>query len=321
MYIANIRKESCLKDILGPLVSSQNGHRFLLVISNYCIHCPEAIPLGSIGAKKIAEIFDQYFYQDGFPEEILADQGSNFIAKNLLEVCEIHGIKPIPTSPFLPQTDGLVENLNGRFQLTKKFVMDKPRDWDRFIPFVLFVLYRETPQASTKFSPFELLYGRRPRGPLDLINEQWEHAENSTVRPAHELLSVREDFGRPLKRLIKIFWRRLKGRKPQYNKKAKPRDLEVDNDVLVLMPTETHKLETRWKAILKSWGCKLRSPFLGRKKKEDDSTYQSSSEVSAKANGFPPFYPTSYQADNCGNKEEINIVIDSLSYLTEKRNK
>ena len=29
--------------------------------------------------------------------------------------------------------------------------------------------YREVPQASTGFSPFELLYGRAVRGPLDIV--------------------------------------------------------------------------------------------------------------------------------------------------------
>ena len=38
--------------------------------------------------------------------------------------------------------------------------------WDKLIPYVLFA-YREVPQESTGFSPFELLYGREVRGPLE----------------------------------------------------------------------------------------------------------------------------------------------------------
>ena len=35
------------------------------------------------------------------------------------------------------------------------------------------------PQNSTGFLPFELLYGRSPRGPLDVLKEMWEGKEKS----------------------------------------------------------------------------------------------------------------------------------------------
>ena len=38
------------------------------------------------------------------------------------------------------------------------------KDWDNLIPYLLFA-YREVPQSSTGFSPFELLYGRQVQGP------------------------------------------------------------------------------------------------------------------------------------------------------------
>ena len=46
------------------------------------------------------------------------------------------------------------------------------KNWDQLLPHVLFAV-RKVPQASTGFSPFELLYGRRPRG-LDLAKDAWE---------------------------------------------------------------------------------------------------------------------------------------------------
>ena len=33
---------------------------------------------------------------------------------------------------------------------------------------------REVPQASTGFSPFEMMYGWNPRGILDLVKDKWE---------------------------------------------------------------------------------------------------------------------------------------------------
>lgn len=54
-----------------------------------------------------------------------------------------------------------------------KFVDETGRDWDQWLPYLLFA-YREVPQASTRFSPFELLYGHEVRGLLTLLKEVWE---------------------------------------------------------------------------------------------------------------------------------------------------
>jgi len=49
-----------------------------------------------------------------------------------------------------------------------KAVDKEGKDWEKLLPYLLFA-YREMPQASTGFSPFELLYGIAIRGPLDII--------------------------------------------------------------------------------------------------------------------------------------------------------
>lgn len=37
--------------------------------------------------------------------------------------------------------------------------------------------YREVPQASLGFSPFEMLYGRPVRGPVTIVKELWSREE------------------------------------------------------------------------------------------------------------------------------------------------
>ena len=44
-------------------------------------------------------------------------------------------------------------------------MMEEGKDWDKLLPYVLFT-YREVPQATSGFSPFELLYGQAVQGPL-----------------------------------------------------------------------------------------------------------------------------------------------------------
>ena len=64
-------------------------------------------------------------------------------------------------------------------------------DWDALIPFVLFA-YREVPQESTGFSPFELMYGREVRGPLDVLKETWESSTKSDESILSHVMLMRE---------------------------------------------------------------------------------------------------------------------------------
>lgn len=57
--------------------------------------------------------------------------------------------------------------------MLRKFVSESGKDWDQWLPYLLFA-YREVPQSSTGFAPFELLYGHEVRGPLALLREIWE---------------------------------------------------------------------------------------------------------------------------------------------------
>lgn len=47
---------------------------------------------------------------------------------------------------------------------------EHPKQWEWLIPALLFA-YREAVQKSTGFSPFQLLYWRKVRGPLSTLKE------------------------------------------------------------------------------------------------------------------------------------------------------
>lgn len=147
-------------DVVGPLERSKKGNRFMLVITDYATRYPEVFPLKTVKARTIAICLMQLFSRICFPKTILTDQGSNFMSKLLRQVYRLLGIKGIRTTPYHPQTDGLTERFNRTLkQMVRKYVSESGADWDQWIPYLLFA-YREVPQSSTGFSPFELLYGR-----------------------------------------------------------------------------------------------------------------------------------------------------------------
>ena len=111
------------------------------------------------------------FARVGIPKEILTDQGTNFTSMLLQELYRLLHIRHIRTSPYHPQTDGLVERFNRTLKMMlSKTAVEKGKDWDQLLPYVLFT-YCKVPQSSTGFLPFELLYGHAPRGPLDVLKE------------------------------------------------------------------------------------------------------------------------------------------------------
>ncbi|GBO37505.1 hypothetical protein AVEN_113961-1 [Araneus ventricosus] len=49
-------------------------------------------------------------------------------------------------------------------------ILEEPRSWHTKIPFVLWA-YREVPNSTTGVAPFQLLYGRKPEGPLTILKK------------------------------------------------------------------------------------------------------------------------------------------------------
>ena len=89
------------------------------------------VPLRTIDAEHVAEELVKLFSRVGMPEEILTDLGSNFMSQLLTEVYRLLRIYPIQTSPYHPQTDGLVERFNKTLKsMLKKSATEDGKDWD-----------------------------------------------------------------------------------------------------------------------------------------------------------------------------------------------
>ncbi|KAL2089206.1 hypothetical protein ACEWY4_016105 [Coilia grayii] len=234
-------------DIVGPLERTRSGHRFILVVCDYATRYPEAFPLRKVTAGAIARTLLQLFSRVGLPQEVLTDQGTAFLSKTLKQMYSLLGIKSIRTTPYHPQTDGLVERYNRTLKgMLRKFVAANGKDWDQWLPYLLFA-YREVPQASTGFSPFELLYGRQVRGPLDLLREAWEQPPPAGGSSVIAYVLKMRDKMEELASLVKDNLAQAQRTQAQwYDQTARQRTLQPGQKVLLLLPTTENKLLARW---------------------------------------------------------------------------
>ena len=99
------------------------------------------------------------------------------------------------------------------------------------------------PQASTSFSPFELVYGRHVRGPLDVLKESWETSSRNTESVVSYVLTIQEC----LEKLRDLVHENLQDaqatQKAWYDCHARNREFQV----LVLLLTSTNKLFAGWR--------------------------------------------------------------------------
>lgn len=185
--------ERITMDPIGPLEWSAREHCFALVIVGYATRYLEAVALCSIFAKSVVDALFCLISRVGIPKEILTNQGTVFMSRTLCELYELLGIKTIRTSVDHPQTDGLVERFNWTLKtMICKFIHEDAKNWDKWLEPLLFAM-REVPQASPGFSPFELLYGRQPRGILDVLKETWEEGPSESRNKIHYVLDLEQN--------------------------------------------------------------------------------------------------------------------------------
>ncbi|CAM4593563.1 unnamed protein product [Caretta caretta] len=155
-------------------------------------------------------------------------------------------IHTLRISVYHPQTDGLVERFNRTLKaMIRKVVSLDGKNWDTLLPYLMFAI-REVPQASTGFSPFELLYRCHPRGILDIAKEIWEEEPNEGRNIIDHVLQMRERRAWVTPIVREHLEKAQEAQRTHYNRQAKVRQFQPGDRVMVLIPTAESKLLAQW---------------------------------------------------------------------------
>ena len=244
----------CATDLIGPLEVSERKNRYILTLIDYATRWVEATPLKNITAEVIVEELMVMFSRIGIPAELLSDGGPQYTASLMEDALKLLGINHSLTAPYHPQTNGLCEKANDTVkQMLRKLSADQPKNWDRILPGVLFA-YREVPQSTTGLSPFEMVYGVKPRGPLSLLRDLWLKPEYDDFegKTHHQyVLDLREQIMKNCEIASQKTREQQALSKHYFDKKAKERSLEAGDEVLLFLPTSENKLLAKWKGPYK----------------------------------------------------------------------
>ena len=236
-------------DLIGPLSPpTSKGNRWILTLVDFATRYPEAVALAKTDTESIAEALLGIFSRVGFPTEILSDNGPQFVSSVMKEVARLASMRQIHSSPYHPQANGLCEKFNGTLKkMLRRMSSERPSDWDRYLEPLLFA-YREAPQESTHFSPFELLYGRSVRGPMAILKELWskEGTDKEVTHTYQYVLDLRNRIEETCDLAHEFLQSAQTRYKKHFDRKARMRSLKIGEWALVLLPTDNNKLFMQW---------------------------------------------------------------------------
>ena len=306
-------------DLVGSLPRTKRGHQYLLTFICLSSKYPETIALKRVDAVSLAEAMVDVFSRIVIPCEMLTDQGSVFMGRLTKELCGLLNIDHLIISPYHPQTDGCLEHWHGSLMHIFGKCEDSKAQWVIILKYFLFAC-RRSPHSNTGFSPFEIIFDKPARGPLDVLRECWLEGE---VQEVYVVAWVNK-LSKRLKEMMQVVCekeRLAKERmKKHYDKNAKLREFNEGTLVLVRTPDLAGKLEDIWEGSyeitrsISSVTYELAVPTRRTKKR----VFHSNMLKSWKSPDAPVFQVIVAEEDECENDQPGHVGEDLVQKQTQE---
>ena len=178
----------------------------------------------------------------------MSDQVSEFTGQVISELCDLLGVTKIRTLPYHPQTNGAVKRVHQTLRrMIAKMDPEKRAKWPSHLGPIL-IAYNATRSLITGYSPYFLMFGHRPRLPVDLLFPTVRRDENSRTTDEY-LMSLYDKLKSALASVRDTALLEAQRQKRLYDHKAGAVELHPGDKVLVKLDAfrvQRWKLKNRW---------------------------------------------------------------------------
>ncbi|KAK7893154.1 hypothetical protein WMY93_022306 [Mugilogobius chulae] len=223
----------------------------ILVITDHFTRFAVAVPTKDQKARTVAKaLWDNFLVYYGFPSRLHSDQGRDFESRTIKELCSLIGAEKVRTTPYHPQGNP-VERFNRTLISMLGTLEEKDKHhWRDFVKPVVHA-YNCTRNDSTGYSPYELMFGRQPTLPVDLI---------LGLKPPTETHTTHSDYVQSLRQRLKESYAlaaensRKSGERNKLRFDAKVKSAELAEGDRVLVKNVNirgkHKLADKWERMI-----------------------------------------------------------------------
>ena len=182
----------------------------------------------------------------------MSDQAAEFMGQVISELCDLLGVTKIRTSPYHPQTNGTIERVHQTLRrMIAKMDPDKRAKWPSHLGPIL-IASNATRSLITGYSPYFLMFGHRPRLPVDLLFLTVRRDENSRTTDKY-VTSLYDKLKSALASARNTAILEAQRQKWLYDRKAGAVELHPGDEVLVKLDA----FRGQWWKLKNWWGDAL----------------------------------------------------------------
>uniref|UniRef100_A0A3P9L3Q8 Gypsy retrotransposon integrase-like protein 1 n=1 Tax=Oryzias latipes TaxID=8090 RepID=A0A3P9L3Q8_ORYLA len=229
------------------LEPDQSNTKDILVLTDHFTKYAVAIPTANQKAKTVAKcLWENFIVHYGIPERLHTDQGPDFESNLIKELCVIAGIEKTRTTPYHPRGNPVERFNRTLLSMLGTLEPEQKRRWKEYVK-PLVHAYNCTRNEVTGYTPYELMFGRSPRLPVDLAFGL-PVRDKPSISHSQYVQNLRSRLEESYQLASKHAAKSAERNKKCFDRRVRPSVLEEGDRVLVrnVRLRGKHKIEDKW---------------------------------------------------------------------------